>query len=228
MSTTLFAQKKSEIKGVLFDLDGTLIDSAPGIIHTLSVICNKHHLNLLSAQRLRPHIGEGLAALLKISNPSLSNHKAHQYAREGFEHYRDHAAALTRLFNGVETTLHHLNQQHIPWGIVTNKLRALTEAVIEHLPPLANHSGLICKDDLNTCKPDPYPIIRCCQLLDLKPGDCLYLGDSKYDMLAASKAKLLPVLASYGYLPTHPDELSDWPYQAAVDQIEDILPWITT
>ncbi len=228
MSTTLSAHKKShQIKAILFDLDGTLIDSAPGIFNTVEFISGKHQLNMLPQCQLRPHLGEGLAALILQSNPNLSRHTVHEYAKEGFEYYKENAPITTKLFPDVEEVLNFLNKQEIPWGIVTNKLRNLTLAIFEKLTILNSNNILICKDDLQVCKPDPYPLLKALEILNVEKTNCLYIGDSIQDMNAAKRADISGIIALYGYLPKEKDAISNWPHIGKINNFKEVLNWIT-
>jgi phosphoglycolate phosphatase len=228
MLTTLSAHKNpNKFKAILFDLDGTLIDSAPGIFNTIEFITDKYQLDMQSHVELRPYLGEGLAALILHSNPELSTHVAHQYAKEGFDHYKINAPSLTKLFPEVEYVLKQLNIQQIPWGIVTNKLRNLTLAIFEKINILNSTSTLICKDDLNVCKPDPYPLLKAVEQLDVTHLGCLYIGDSIQDMEAARRANITGIIAMYGYLPKDIAIIESWPHKGRINNIKEILDWIT-
>ncbi|MFT6836246.1 MAG: 2-phosphoglycolate phosphatase [Francisellaceae bacterium] len=215
-----------QAKGILFDLDGTLIDSAPNIFQTLLFLADKYELNVLPENILRPYIGEGLAKLIRTSNPKVAEHISHTYATEGFKHYRENAPKNTDLYDGATKLLEFLNTNHIPWGIVTNKLRDMTDAILNDLPILSTSNILICRDDLKVCKPNPYPLLKAASSLNLNPEDCIYLGDAKNDMLAAKNADMIGVIATYGYLPENIKEIDEWPHFGKIQHIKDISKWI--
>ena len=216
-------QHGSQIDGILFDLDGTLLDSAPGILNALFSILEKHGMPYNDQIDLNPFIGEGLMALVTQCAPGLSQAQYQQYTQEGFAFYIKHASTQTHAFPEAKAILSTLNQRKIPWGIVTNKTRALTQSVISALPYHDTAKVLICADDLEVKKPHPKPLLMAAEKLGTKPENTLYLGDAINDMLAAKAANMVAVIAQYGYVSSN---FKDWPHDGIISTLLDLKKWL--
>jgi 2-phosphoglycolate phosphatase len=211
------------IKAVLFDLDGTLLDTATDLGHALNSILTKRNLKTLSEAMIRPAAGRGCKGLLKAGMNMGEDHPDYKsLCTELLGHYHAHLADTTRLFSGMEAVLQHLEQNQIPWGIVTNKPERFTLKLIEKLQLTARSACIISGDTLKNSKPHPEPILHACQLLQQDPAECLYVGDSEIDIIA-SKAAGSPVLAAlYGYIPAEEDPYL-WNADAYIKQPSDII-----
>lgn len=212
-----------QINGILFDLDGTLLDSAPGILNALFSILEKHGVPYNDQIDLNPFIGEGLMTLVTQCAPNLSQAQYQQYTQEGFAHYIKHASTQTHAFPEAKAILSMLNQRKIPWGIVTNKTRALTQSVISALPYYDTAKVLICADDLEVKKPHPKPLLMAAEKLGTLPEHTLYLGDAINDMLAAKAANMIAVIAQYGYVPNN---FKEWPHDGVVSTLLGLKKWL--
>ncbi len=213
-----------DIKAVLFDLDGTLLDTASDLAETVNTVLQKYNHAPIPFSQLRSNIGQGLGALLKMSlqedHPQFT-----QMLSECFTHYGSHSTQATRLFPGMEKVLAHLNKQKLPWGIVTNKPTHLTKDILEHFKIDQQAACVVCGDTLSKSKPDPAPILHACQLLKYSPANCLYVGDTQIDVLASKRAGTPILVALYGYLGPAATPLT-WQADGYIEQPEEIISWI--
>jgi 2-phosphoglycolate phosphatase len=204
---------KQPIKAVLFDLDGTLLDTATDLGHALNNVLTKRSLTPLSQTLIRPAAGRGCRGLLKAGMDIDEAHPEYkQLCTELLGHYHSHLADTTQFFPGMEAVLQYLEESKTPWGIVTNKPERFTLKLIEKLQLTARAACIVSGDTLKNSKPHPEPILHACQLLQQNPAECLYVGDSEIDVIA-SRAAGSPVLtALYGYISAEED-----PYQWNAD-----------
>ncbi len=212
-----------KIQGVLFDLDGTLLDSAPGILATLYHILDLHKLPKKDKQTLNPYIGQGLTTLFQQCAPRLTLEQCQHHAKEGFLHYIKNAHTNTLPYSGAEDILHFLNQRQTPWGIVTNKTRKLMKAVIHKLPYHETAKIIVCADDLDVKKPNPKPLLYAAEKLQSNPKNTLYIGDALVDMQAAVTANMNGLIAQYGYVS---QDYKNWPHQGILANLLEIKQWL--
>ncbi len=195
----------SRCRGVLFDLDGTLADTAADLTRALNRVLAELDRPPKALEDTRPHVSLGAAVLLRIG---LDTHPGDPRIGELFPRllrfYAEDICVETRLFPAIDTLLDSLRANGTPWGIVTNKPRAYTGPLLDALPLPVPPSTVICADDLPHRKPHPLPIRRACQVLEAAPGDCLYVGDDRRDIVAGFRAGAWTAAAAWGYL--GPDE----------------------
>ncbi|WP_341503759.1 HAD-IA family hydrolase [Gallaecimonas sp. GXIMD4217] len=208
-------------KAVLFDLDGTLLDTAPDLRRALNEVLADHGRAPLSLAAVRPHATHGTKSLLTLAFGEGAFER--QALREAFwaAYLRD-IALETRLFQGVAELIATLDGAGIPWGIVTNKVTHLTEAALPNYTELAACAALVCGDTLAERKPHPSPLLHAARQLGVAPEHCLYLGDAVTDMEAARDAGMTGLVASWGYVDdSHPK----WPAQAVLAHPVQLLDW---
>jgi 2-phosphoglycolate phosphatase len=217
---------KTPVQAVLFDLDGTLLDTAADISTALNRILLARGLTPLTLRQIRPIVGTGYQGLLKIGLNVEAHHA--EYAalcQEFLEYYHEHVCDTTQFFAGMEAVLAHLEQQQIPWGVVTNKPGCFTDRIVARLDLLKKAGCVISGDTLSRAKPHPDPILHACKLLGQDPKACLYIGDAEIDMIAG-KAAGMPVLAAlYGYIPPTQDPRL-WNADGYIQHPAEILDWL--
>jgi 2-phosphoglycolate phosphatase len=198
---------------VLFDLDGTLVDTAPDLVFAINKLRAERHLPSITLEMLRPTVSLGSKAMLKLALNLDESDKSFKQIREKFlAIYHEHLADQTRLFPGMEQVLQHLEQQGIPWGIVTNKPTRHSEALLKILHLDTRTACLVCGDTLATHKPDPKTILHACNLVQHSPNTCLYIGDAATDVIASKAAGTKSLVALYGYMTA-----TDDPYTGQAD-----------
>lgn len=193
---------------VLFDLDGTLIDTAPDFYLVMEQLCKNHQQEVLSMEAIRKTVSHGARALVKRAFKIEESHPSFNDLRqELLDLYLENLAVKTELFDGLNDLLKHLNQQAIPWGIVTNKPRLYAEKVVSELGLEQHCASLVCPDDVKVTKPDPEPMFLACNQIGVQAEQCIYVGDHKRDIDAGNAANMLTITAAYGYIDQDDDPL---------------------
>lgn len=188
------------IEAIFFDLDGTLLDTAPDLTAAFNATLEAYHRPPVSPGDFRRWISGGATAMIGEFFKINAEHPDFQAVRSLFlTHYRENLIENTRVFPGIEELLNHLEQKKIPWGVVTNRLTALTEPVLAHFGLHTRCCCAISGDTLPHSKPHPAPLLHACQLANSRPERSIYVGDALTDIQAAHAAGLFSVAVSYGY-----------------------------
>jgi 2-phosphoglycolate phosphatase len=220
---TPFAPK---ITAVLFDLDGTLLDTAPDLSGTLNALLSAEHLQPLPLAEIRPSLSEGIAGLLKLGFNITDENSVFSSLRQRFlKHYSQHICDHTQLFPGIDKLIHYLQKNNLLWGIVTSKSTVLTTQLIKYFPLLEQAQCIIGGDTLAYSKPHPQPLLHACECLGCIPENCVYIGDSQRDIDAARSAGMRSLIALYGYIPSKKTAES-WKANAIVHTPFDIIDWL--
>ncbi|MGX9940683.1 HAD family hydrolase [Acinetobacter pseudolwoffii] len=219
------------MKAVLFDLDGTLIDTAADFIRIIQQMCREEGRALIEPELIRTQVSEGARAMVKLVYPELQLEDPVflQHRQRFLDRYGADIAVDTDLFDGMYPLLEQLEAQDIPWGIVTNKPRWLSEALLKALNLSERCAVLVCPEDVTRTKPDPEPMYLAAKQLNLAAEDCIYIGDHPRDIDAGRHAKMPTVLAAYGYLPLqYKDDLTAWQADYIVDTVAELHQLIQT
>ncbi|MBL8449359.1 MAG: HAD-IA family hydrolase [Dechloromonas sp.] len=208
---------------VLFDLDGTLADTAPDLAAALNRVRAGRGLDPVPLAMLRPHTSRGVRGLLEAGMAVVPGDPAYdQLAGEFLQHYAAALCVDTLLFAGMDAILDRLEADGIPWGIVTNKRARFTDPLVAALG-LAHRAGCVVSGDTTAeAKPSPLPILHACRALGRQARATLYVGDDRRDIIAGQAAGTATAAAAYGYLGDsgppetwnadhlvrHPDELA--------------------
>ena len=198
---------KHPVAAVLFDLDGTLLDSAPDLGFALNQVCRENGLPEIPAEVFTPvasHGSRGLLGLTQLDEDALLALKP-----RFLDIYRSNLALHSKLFDGVETLLSSLRRNQIKIGIVTNKPEFLTHPLIAQFEALQSISVVVCGDTLEEAKPSPKPLYYAAEQLAVDPKDCVYIGDAERDIVAGRNAGMVTVLAEYGYI-SSTDQPQQW------------------
>ena len=220
--------KNQPVKTVLFDLDGTLLDTAPDLAFALNTLLREHKREPLSLEKIRPLVSYGGVNLIKTGFQLNDAAPELEALRKRFlELYVAHLTDQTSFFSGMETLLESLEKQGIQWGIVTNKPAWLTDPILEAFA-LTNRSVCnISGDTLSQCKPHPAPLLHACKLANSTPEQCIYVGDAPRDIEAGHRAGMRTFAALYGYIdPNDPPELWDFKATAMLEKPLDLLSWL--
>ncbi|SHE91978.1 phosphoglycolate phosphatase [Modicisalibacter ilicicola DSM 19980] len=186
-------------QALLFDLDGTLIDTAPDLARATNALRDHHGLEALPFEIIRAQVSNGGSALVTLALGLEQDHPEHAAARAYLlDAYGQAVAAESRLFDGLELLLERWALPPRAWGIVTNKPRAYAEPLIEALELAPG--VLVCADDLPVKKPEPDPLWEAARRLGVAPQTCWYIGDHLRDMQAAHAAGMKAIAVGYGYL----------------------------
>ena len=189
-----------DFKALLFDLDGTLLDTAPDFVTALNKQLGLHGREPLPDSAVRTSVTNGSIGLIQTGFGLTPEHRDFESLREEFlELYFANLADKTVLFDGLAQVLEQCSQQDIPWGIVTNKPCRYTDAVLQQLP-LRGAATVICPDHVAQPKPHPEPMFLACKEIDIAPADCLYVGDHIRDIDAGRAAGMPTIAAAWGYI----------------------------
>lgn len=189
------------IEAVLFDLDGTLADSAPDLGDALNLLLVEEDRRPLSLEQTRPHTSNGVRGLVGAGFGLTPADEAYAgLAKRFLDHYENILCRGTKLFPGVKELLDTLDRRGIPWGIVTNKMQRFTLPLVERLGLRQGAACVVSGDSAPRAKPHPEPLLLACIATQVAPSRSLYVGDDLRDIQAGRTAGMIPVAAAYGYL----------------------------
>ena len=196
--------KIKQTKLVLFDLDGTLIDTAPDLAHSMDLVMRELHLPAQGLEKVRRFIGHGVRRLVEdIVSTELEDKPAQATLEKALgafnEHYREQLVQKSSLYPGVPECLRTLRSRGVKLACVTNKPQAFTEPLLEHFRIDGYLDLVLSGDSLAKKKPDPFPLVHACQRLAVEVADSIMVGDSGNDILAARNAGMRCLYVSYGY-----------------------------
>ena len=204
------------IRAVLFDLDGTLVDSAPDLAGAVDGMRVKRGLPSLPLVDYRPMAGAGARGMLGIAFGVAPDHPDFNALREEFfVAYEGRLTRDTQVFRGVSELLDSLTKQGLPWGVVTNKAARFTLPLTRALPLFRTAGAIVSGDTTPHAKPHPAPLLEAARLLGLDPACCMYVGDDERDIVAGLAAGMATVAATYGYLGQQSD-VSRWGAHAVI------------
>jgi phosphoglycolate phosphatase len=217
--------KRTDIRGVLFDLDGTLLDTAPDLIRVLNQVRVEQGRAPLPYELARTQVSHGSSGLIRLGFPDLGGDALETLRLRLLELYSAQLAIDTALFDGCESLLEALQSRAMPWGIVTNKPGFLTTPLLMTLGLDSRAGCVVSGDTLPQRKPHPAPLLLAASQLSLQPQQCLYVGDAERDVQSARAAGMPVLVARYGYL--GPDDDPDsWQPDAHIDAPLQILDWL--
>jgi len=195
---------KSTIKCVLFDLDGTLIDTAPDLVQALNRVRLEHGKSALDYNEARQLMTNGSNVLIAHSFALDNDSAEHHALRQKFlDYYEEKLKHRSYVFHPFRSLLYRFNLHGVAWGIVTNKPHKFTMQVIKGLQIPIDEHYVVSGDLAARPKPHPDPVLLLCQRLQVEPAQCLLIGDSNNDMLAGQQAGTATALAHWGYIPHH-------------------------
>lgn len=217
------------VQAVLFDLDGTLIDTAPDFIRIIRLMCQQAQIQVPADELIRAQVSEGARAMVQLIYPALEINSPELLAiRQQFlDIYQQNIAVDTCLFPQMDSLLDTLDRLGLPWGIVTNKPRGLSELLLTALNLSTRCQVLVCPEDVTHSKPHPEPMYLAAQQLGIAPEHIIYVGDHPRDIDAGRAAGMPTVLAAYGYLPpAYRDDLEAWHADHIVYTVEQLIDLI--
>ena len=186
-------------RAALFDLDGTLLDTAPDLVGALNVLRREEGLAEAPVADFRAYVSQGSLGLIRAGLPPADEAQESRWRQRFLDWYERNMLRATQPFQGVEGLLDELDRRAIPWAVVTNKPEFLTLPLLAQLGWKGRAGCVICGDTLTTAKPHPAPVLLACELLGVEPAAAIMVGDDPRDMEAAEAAGTTPVLMSYGY-----------------------------
>lgn len=204
-------------KCVLFDLDGTLIDTAPDLGLAANLVREELGMEPLPLSVYRPSASGGARGLLKVALGMNMDHPDYAQRKERFlVHYRANLSANSCLFPGVPEMLDALEREGIRWGVVTNKISSLSQPIMDDLGLTPRSACLVSGDSTPKPKPAPEPLLLASKLVGVAQRDCLYVGDDERDILSGRAAHMRTAAAGWGYMGDKPDPHS-WSADVILD-----------
>ncbi len=211
---------------VLFDLDGTLLDTAPDLAAALNRLRCERGEPALPPDAIRPTVSQGSPAMLKLGFGLTDDDPGYDATNRRFlDLYREFIAVETTLFPGMDEVLAHLEANAIRWGIVTNKPGWLTEPLLEALDLRRRAACVVSGDTLDKRKPDPEPLLYACEQVCIAPNRAFYVGDAERDMQAGKRAGMIALVAGFGYLGSE-DKPEAWGADGFLEHPMDLLGWL--
>ncbi|TDR72038.1 HAD family hydrolase [Paludibacterium purpuratum] len=211
------------IKAVLFDLDGTLADTALDLGSALNRLLTEEGLPTQPDHLIRPIASHGARALVALGFGITHEHPDFEALRQRFlDHYDDSFADRTCLFEGVSELISEIHRRGLPWGIITNKPMRFTDRLIPTLPFPVAPQVVVSGDTVGVAKPDPRPMRYASERIGLDPTACLYVGDAERDIQAGRNAGMRTVLAGWGYI-ADSDRPQEWGADVRIESPLDLL-----
>src|SRR6187551_166813 len=218
-------QNNVPIRGVLFDLDGTLLDTAHDMMNALNALRAEENLAPLPYEKVRCQVSHGANALVKLSFGELSSTEHELMRQRLLDIYRKQLAKHTVLFEGGDEMLRDLERRGLAWGIVTNKPGWLTDPLLVEVKLDRRARAVVSGDTLPERKPHPLPLLHAAQTLGVDPRDCVFVGDAERDAQAAQAAGMYSLIAGVGYIGDD-DRADAWFQHGWLYTPLDLLAWL--
>jgi phosphoglycolate phosphatase len=214
------------LKTVLFDLDGTLVDTAPDLSETLNRLLEHHQQPRRKPQDIRPYVSHGTIGMLGFAFNLAERDPGFAEMRQEFlDIYENHLCHQSALFSGMADVLDYIEENGFNWGVVTNKPGYLTDPLMKELKLDQRCACIISGDTLAQRKPDPAPMLHAAELAGSRPEQCVYVGDAERDIEAGNRAGMMTVVASYGYIESS-EQPEQWQADGKIDRPIDMIEWI--
>ena len=219
----MFNERK--IRAVMFDLDGTLLDTAPDFIAVVNTLLQENKRDELPHHIIRASVSNGSKAMVMMAFAIEETHENFQPMRARLlELYTQHIAVFTKPFPGIQDLLDKLAKHNIAWGIATNKPAAYTAPLMEQLNMLPAPAIVICPDHVQDSKPHPESLFLAAKELGCTPQEIIYIGDHQRDIECGKRAESITIAAAYGYVGD--ENIDNWQADYRVEHAEEIWPII--
>jgi phosphoglycolate phosphatase len=218
--------KRAHRAAVLFDLDGTLIDSAPDLAGAANDLRREHGLPPLSFESLRPMVGAGARGMVGVAFGAKPGDDDFEGLRDAFlARYAQRLLDETMVFDAMQPVLRALDEAGVRWGVVTNKAARFTEPIVDGLRLRSRLAALVCGDTTPHSKPHPAPLLEAARQLGLDVGACVYVGDDARDVVAGRAAGMATLAAQWGYLGQGAG-VHEWGADAVLEEPAELLNWL--
>lgn len=213
---------------VLFDLDGTLVDTAPDLLACLNRALRRHQLATVNEQAVRPLISYGAAAMINASQEGgVSEGKQAEILAMMLDLYQQNIAERSQFFPGIPEVLTMIESKGLKWGVVTNKRERFTLPLMDALGLTQRAACIISGDTVGKPKPHPEPMLAACRQAGVDPQECVYIGDASHDIVAGKVVQMKTLAAVYGYL--KPDDVPEtWGADALIASSCQLSAWIAS
>ena len=220
------APRALPVRAVLFDLDGTLADTAPDLAAALNRVRADRTLPPLPLETLRPRASDGTRGMLEAGLGVTRDDAEWEILKEAFlDYYAAGLAVRTRLFAGAEDALTGIERRGLVWGVVTNKAARFTLPLLDHLGIGGRARVIVCGDTTPQTKPHPAPLLHAAAAIGTDAADCVYVGDAPRDVAAARAAGMSALVASYGYIAAD-IEPGTWGPDGLIASLPALLDWL--
>lgn len=217
---------KHGLRTVLFDLDGTLADTAPDLAYALNAVLREQGRAALPFTRIRPAVSHGASALIRLGFSIETDDANFEPLRlRLLDIYQQHLADQTTLFPGVPELLGHIEQRGMNWGVITNKPAWLTGPLMDKLGLTQRAACIVSGDTTARRKPDPEPMLYACSKAGSAVQECVYIGDAERDIEAGRRAGMRTLVALFGYI-AHDDTPHAWGADGMINAPQDVLAWM--
>ncbi len=214
------------LTSVLFDLDGTLLDTVDDFMAIILAMREERGLPPVDALRIRDRVSDGSVGMLSSAFNMQPTEAGFEALREEFLQRYDLALAVhTRPFDGIPELLDWLDGQGMPWGVVTNKLSRFSIPLLAAMGLADRCHALVCPDQVSHGKPHPEPLLKACVQMGVEPCHSVYIGDHLRDILAGKAADMPTIAALYGYIPLGEDP-AGWQATHSVRSPAELRPWL--
>lgn len=214
------------VDAVLFDLDGTLADTAPDLAAALNRVRHARGLDPVPEAQLRPASSHGARGLIGAGMGVAPDDPGYAALRDAFlVQYEAALCVATTLFADIDETLDAIEARSLKWGIVTNKATRYTVPLLERLGLASRAGAIVCGDTTPFAKPHPAPLLAAAERLGISPQRCVYVGDAERDVAAGIAAGMRTIIARYGYIEAH-ERPDTWPADGVIDAPSALLAWL--
>lgn len=215
---------QAEFSAVLFDLDGTLVDTAPDMVAVLLSLQSEEGVLALDYNLARSHVSNGAAGLVSLAFPHADAATHERLRLRYLEKYQESVCVNSRVFAGLEELLDSLDAGGCPWGVVTNKPMRMTDPLLAGLGLAERSACAISGDTLAERKPDPAPLILASKQTGVAPSRSIYVGDAERDIAAGRAAGMFTIAAAYGYI--NDDHPRDWQANHIVSDTSELTQYL--
>lgn len=214
------------LSGVLFDLDGTLLDTVEDFMAVIDSMLDEHQRPRVAPELIRAQVSDGSIGMLSVAFATRPGEPGFDALRDEFlTRYERALAVHTRPFPGIMPLLDWLDTEGLPWGVVTNKLSRFSIPLMEQIGLSERCGSLVCPDQVSQGKPHPEAVFKACAELGISPQQCVFVGDHLRDIQAGRAAGMDTIAALYGYLPAEEDHTA-WQATHSVYTATDLQPWL--
>jgi len=212
---------------VFFDLDGTLLDTAPDLIGALNLLLKEEGAPAVDSDLARKVVSEGTKALVNLGfGIEQSDADLERRCQRYLDLYEENVCVDTVFFEGMEETLDFLEANNIVWGIITNKAEFLTKPLLKALGLDVRAGSVVSGDSLPVRKPNPEPLFHAANECNVLTTESIYVGDAFRDIEAGNRAGMITLLASYGYI-DNDDKPETWGANGIIEQASEIIDWLS-
>lgn len=215
----------SGYSAMLFDLDGTLADTAPDMVAALNRLCAECGAASIAYEEARPHVSHGSRALVELGFPDADTEQTEELIARFLDTYAEQVCGDTVLYEGIHDVLAEIERSGLLWGIVTNKPERFTTPLVAALNLSDRAACVVSGDTVSKSKPHAMPLLHACEIMATPPARCVYIGDAERDIVAGRAAGMHTLAALYGYILDSDDPYS-WQPDGMISNPAELLKWL--